>query len=62
MFCIGLIYAQGRNLFRITGKGVDIDPETAEVNMTTGTGAATEQGYTSLPLPREFFMGLKIGF
>lgn len=56
------IYAQGRNLFRITAKGVDIDPETAEVNMTLGTGAATEQGYTSLPLPREFFMGLKIGF
>lgn len=56
------IYAQGRNLFRITAKGVDIDPETAEVNMTIATGASTEQGYTSLPLPKELFMGLKIGF
>lgn len=55
------LYVQGRNLFRITGKGVDIDPETAEVNLTSGTGAATEQGYTLLPLPREFFIGLRIG-
>lgn len=56
------IYVQGRNLFRIVAKGVDIDPETAEVNMSTGTGAFTEQGYTSLPLPRELFIGLKVGF
>lgn len=55
------LYFQGRNLFRITAKGVDIDPETAEVNLTNGTGTATEQGYTNLPLPREFFIGLRIG-
>lgn len=56
------VYVQGRNLFRIVAKGVDIDPETAEVNMSIGTGAFTEQGYTSLPLPRELFIGLKVGF
>ena len=55
------LYLQGRNLFRITAKGVDIDPETSEVNLTNGTGTATEQGYTNLPLPREFFIGLRIG-
>lgn len=55
------IFVQGRNLFRITAKGVDIDPETAEVNLGAGTGAFTEQGYSSLPIPKEFFIGLKVG-
>jgi len=56
------VYLQGRNLFRVTGKGVDIDPETAEVNETGGTGAMTEQGYTSLPLPAQIFVGLSFSF
>ncbi|SMC48582.1 SusC/RagA family TonB-linked outer membrane protein [Pedobacter africanus] len=56
------VFVQGRNLFRITAKGTDIDPETAEVNTTGGTGAATEQGFTSLPLPREIFFGLTFSF
>ncbi|WEK18413.1 MAG: SusC/RagA family TonB-linked outer membrane protein [Candidatus Pedobacter colombiensis] len=56
------VFVQGRNLFRITAKGTDIDPETAEVNTTGGTGAATEQGFTSLPLPRELFFGVTFSF
>ncbi|TKC65310.1 SusC/RagA family TonB-linked outer membrane protein [Pedobacter hiemivivus] len=56
------VFVQGRNLFRITAKGVDIDPETAEVNTSGGTGAATEQGFTSLPLPRELFFGVTFSF
>ena len=56
------VFVQGRNLFRITAKGTDIDPETAEVNTTGGTGAATEQGFTSLPLPREIFFGITFSF
>ncbi|MFZ4260445.1 SusC/RagA family TonB-linked outer membrane protein [Sphingobacterium sp. HJSM2_6] len=56
------IYMQGRNLFRITDAGVDIDPETAEVNTSGGVGPDIELGFTSLPVPREFFLGLKVGF
>lgn len=56
------VFVQGRNLFRITAKGVDIDPETAEVNTSGGTGAATEEGFTSLPLPREIFFGVTFSF
>lgn len=56
------VFLQGRNLFRITAKGVDIDPETAEVNTTGGVGAVTEEGFTSLPLPREIFFGVNFSF
>lgn len=52
------IYVQGRNLLTVTGRDVDIDPETAEVNASGGTGAFTEQGFTSLPLPASYFIGL----
>ncbi|RKO71774.1 SusC/RagA family TonB-linked outer membrane protein [Sphingobacterium puteale] len=55
------IFVQGRNLFRITAKGVDVDPETTEFNVSGGTGAGTDQGFTSLPLPREIFIGLRFG-
>lgn len=54
------IYFQSRNLFYITAKGVDIDPETAELNISGGTGAMTAQGYTSLQLRPEFYFGLSI--
>lgn len=54
------IYFQTRNLFYITGKGVDIDPETAELNTSGGTGAMTAQGYTSLQLRPEFYFGISI--
>jgi len=56
------LYFQGRNLFRITAKGVDIDPETAELNLTGGATYEIEQSFSSLPLPREFFMGVRISF
>ncbi|MDF2514800.1 MAG: SusC/RagA family TonB-linked outer membrane protein [Sphingobacterium sp.] len=55
------IYLQGRNLFRITAKDVDIDPETTQFNKSNGTGPSTDQGFTSLPLPREIFIGLRFG-
>ena len=53
------IYFQTRNLFYITAKGVDIDPETAELN-SSGTGAMTAQAYTSLQLRPEFYFGVMI--
>ncbi len=54
------VYFQTRNLFTITAKGVDIDPEIAEINASGGTGAMTNQGFTSLPLRPEFYFGLQI--
>lgn len=54
------LYFQTRNLFYITAKGVDIDPETAEVNTSGGTGAMTNQGFTSLQLRPEFYFGVLI--
>lgn len=56
------VYVQGRNLLLITAKGVDIDPETAEVNETGGVSSTSEQGFTSLPRPREMFIGLRVNF
>ncbi|RZJ72690.1 MAG: SusC/RagA family TonB-linked outer membrane protein, partial [Flavobacterium sp.] len=56
------VFVQGRNLFRITAKGTDIDPETAEVNNTGVTFVYSEQGYTSLPLPAELFFGITFSF
>lgn len=54
------IYFQTRNLFYITASGVDIDPETAEVNTSGGTSAMTNQAYTSLQLRPEFYFGVSI--
>lgn len=56
------VYFQMRNLFRITAKGVDIDPEIAEVNETGYSGPTYDQGYTSLPLRPEFYIGLSFSF
>jgi TonB dependent receptor. len=47
------VYFQTRNLFYITGKGVDIDPETAEVN-SWGSSVASPQ------LRPEFYFGISI--
>lgn len=52
-------FFQTRNLFYITAKGVDIDPETAELNYG-GTGAMTNQARTSLQLRPEFYFGIMI--
>lgn len=52
------IYFQTRNLFMLTANSDHRDPETAEINTTGGTGAFTEQGYTSLPLRPEFYAGI----
>jgi outer membrane receptor protein involved in Fe transport len=56
------IYLQARNLFRITAKGVDIDPETIEINYTGGMGASTNAGYTTLPRNAEYYIGLSFSF
>ena len=56
------IYLQGRNLFCITGKGVDIDPETMEMDYTGGTGAPTNLGYSVLPRSAEYYVGLSFSF
>ncbi|MEG1289853.1 MAG: SusC/RagA family TonB-linked outer membrane protein [Bacteroidales bacterium] len=54
------IYFQTRNLFYITAKGVDIDPETAEVNISGATGSMTSQAYTGLPYRPEFYFGVSV--
>jgi len=54
------LYFQTRNLFYIAAKGVDIDPETAEVNTSNGSGSMTNQAYTSLQLRPEFYFGISI--
>ncbi|GHT60631.1 SusC/RagA family TonB-linked outer membrane protein [Bacteroidia bacterium] len=56
------IYFQARNLLTITAKGTDIDPESFEYNITGGTGATTDQAYSQLPYPKEFYIGLQISF
>ena len=55
-------YFQARNIWTVTAKGTDIDPETAQVNMTGAYNNFTEQGFTSLPLRPEFYFGLSFSF
>ncbi len=52
---------QVRHLFMITANSDRRDPETSEINTTGGTGAFTEQGFTSLPLRPEFYIGITLG-
>lgn len=52
------IYFQTRNLFLITANSDHRDPETSELNLSGGTGAFTEQGFSSLSLRPEFYVGL----
>jgi TonB-linked SusC/RagA family outer membrane protein len=54
------IYFQTRNLFTVKAKGTDIDPESFEINASGITGDYTDQGYSSLPLPVEFYIGIQI--
>lgn len=56
------VYAQARNLFRITAKGVDIDPEAYENNMSGGMGSSSEAGYSTMPIRPEFYVGLSFSF
>ena len=55
-------YFQARNIWTVTAKGTDIDPETAQVNMIGAYNNFTEQGFTSLPLRPEFYFGLSFSF
>lgn len=52
------VYFQARNLFTVTAKGVDIDPETAEL----GEDPFSDYAFTSLPLRPEFYFGLSFSF
>jgi hypothetical protein len=52
------IYFQTRNLVMLTANSDKRDPEISELNTTGGTGAFTEQGFTSLPLRPEFYVGI----
>lgn len=54
------VYFQTRNLFYITAKGVDIDPETAEYDRLGMSGLMNNPGYTSLQLRPEFYFGVSI--
>lgn len=56
------VYLQARNLFLITSKGCDVDPETFETNYGGGMGSSTNSGYTVLPLSAEYYIGVSFGF
>ena len=56
------LYLQARNLFRVTAKGCDIDPETFEINFTGGMGATTNAGYSVLPMNPEYYIGVSFSF
>lgn len=56
------IYLQGRNLFRITAKGVDIDPEAMEIDYSGSTNASSNLGYSVLPRSAEYYVGLSFSF
>ena len=56
------IYLQGRNLFRITSKGVDIDPETMEIDYSNAVGASSNAGFAVLPRSAEYYVGLSFSF
>jgi TonB-linked SusC/RagA family outer membrane protein len=53
---------QGRNLFLLAANSDKRDPETSQVNTTPGVGGTIEQGFTSLPLRPEFYLGLTVSF
>lgn len=61
-FSSAKIYLQSRNLVTIVANRDGRDPETSEINTSGGTGAFTEQGFTSLPLRPEFYAGLSFSF
>ncbi|MCF0172119.1 MAG: SusC/RagA family TonB-linked outer membrane protein [Bacteroidales bacterium] len=56
------VYVQARDLFRITAKDCDIDPETMIVESGGAIGASTNAGYTTLPRNAEFYGGINITF
>lgn len=56
------IYLQARNLFRVTAKGTDIDPEAFEINYEGGFTSSSNTGYATLPLNPEFYVGLSFSF
>ncbi len=55
------IYFQGRNLFMWAANSDKRDPETSELN-AGAIGGPLDQGYTSLPLRPEFYIGLSVKF
>jgi len=56
------IHFQTRNLFYITAKGVDIDPETARIPTENVSSDMTQSGFTVLQLRPEFYVGLTVNF
>lgn len=56
------VYVQGRNLWYWAANSDRRDPETAEVSSSGLIGNTLEQGYTSLSLPPEVYIGLSISF
>ncbi|WP_158618153.1 SusC/RagA family TonB-linked outer membrane protein [Chitinophaga lutea] len=53
------LYFQSRNLLMLTANSDKRDPEISELN-GSGTGAFTEQGFTTLPLRPELYIGLML--
>lgn len=53
---------QGRNLALWAANSDKRDPETAQVNINGSVGGTSEQGFNSLPLRPEAYLGLTINF
>ncbi|WP_168208793.1 SusC/RagA family TonB-linked outer membrane protein [Chitinophaga sp. XS-30] len=53
---------QGRNLLLLAANSDKRDPETSQVNTTPGLGGTIEQGFSSLPLRPEVYLGLTVNF
>jgi hypothetical protein len=53
---------QGRNLFMLAANSDKRDPEISQVNTSGGQGGAIEQGFSSLPLRPEYYLGLMVNF
>lgn len=56
------IYVQGRNLLTIKHKGTDIDPESHLPHLGNATTGSADYSMSTLPIPREFFIGLQVTF
>lgn len=54
--------AQGRNLFLWTANSNKQDPETSVYNTNNAIGGTQEQGFSTLPLRPEFYLGLAVIF
>ena len=56
------VFFQGRNLFLITAKGVNVDPETMQVSVLHGTSGGRSEAFASPQMRPEFYFGVQLSF